>query len=761
MDKFLQPEEFNLDDIFKGKYEIPVYQRPYSWGQQQVKQLLTDISSAFEAYCKGEGTNADDSVLFTGTIFIKTEANVRNEYTIYTVVDGQQRITTLTLLLMTILNRLYLSGSEDDVVGEIRNYLWKKEDRKNDKEKRVLTLGNIDKQVLADLFDELYSKNNIVEYAKERVENTDNQIENNLLENFLFINDQIEKISDSETFYNYIDFIKYNIKVISIKINTNMVKLFSIFESINSKGKPLEDIDLIKSYIFQNLKESDYEEYLRKWGELIEKTNDRLNDYFTIYIRANVSYYKTSIKLDNFKSLSENSLKRYYDKDALDEVLKSFINDMLKKVKYYNRLSDFNELEASGVSQKSVAFFRMNRLAKYNHTEPLYFKLLSLRDNGLDDEIFDFLVEYAFRFILTFQTISSRESKNTIKVFSDVQNEIYKSTEISDSNSIIDERTIDNIKHIFNKMIYDNAISNETLRNSIRNTMTYRKNRDVVKILLTYLLETNDQFKVDYLKVNAILKLGKDIHVDHILPQSPKEHDPNFKYYVLGDFMMLKPGQDFTPDPTVEKLPLEDFYNGYLHKFGNLRLEWASDNIRKSNHLIKLEEFDSLFNCYKCASQRETELVEKLIDSNLLISTDNYDFTPGSIKSKRTMIANAENYLDVEYQNFHPISFSLFGDESNLNNYTYQQLHLDIFDTLFSLEKERLSELAHNKLFVTTGKSPYMSSEREELREPYALGNDVYIEKNISPVYMFKFYYRVLDEMGLEPEDLLVTLEER
>ncbi len=754
MEKFLQPEEFNLDDIFKGKYEIPVYQRPYSWGEQQVKQLLSDINEAFDSFCKDGGENADDSVLFTGTIFIKTEANIRNEYTEYTVVDGQQRITTLTLLLMSVLNRLYVTDSEDDVVGEIRNYLWKKEERKNNKEKRILTLGNIDKQILEDLFDELYAKNDIVKYAKERKDITDNQIEKNLLSNFLDINDQIMKLKDEDLFLKYIDFIKYNIKVISIKINTNMVKLFTIFESINSKGKPLEDIDLIKSYIFQNLKESDYDEYLRKWGGLIEKTNDKLNDYFTVYIRANVSYYKTAIKLDNFKTLAENQLKKYYEKENLDEVLKDFINDMVKKVKYYIMLSDSIALENAGVSQKSIAIFRMNRLAKYNHTEPLYFKLLSLRNSGLDDDTFDFLVEYAFRFILTFQTISSRESKNTIKVFSDVQNEIYKSENI-------DKHTVDNIKHIFNKMIYDNAISNENLRDSIRNTMTYRKNKDVVKFLLAYLLEMNAEMKVDYLKVNAILKLGQDIHVDHILPQSPNEKDKNFKYYVLDDFVILKPGQDFTPDSSQERIPKEDFYNNYLHKFGNLRLEWASDNIRKSNHLIKLEEFDDIFNCNACAVQREKELIDKLIDSKLLISTDNYDFQPGSIKAKRTIIADIGNYEEIEYHKFYPVSFALFDDETNLSKYTYQQLHLDIFDTLYLLERERLAELAKNRLFVTSGKSPYMSYDREEIRDPYALGNEVFIEKNISPLYMLKFYFRVLDEMGLEPEDLKITLEER
>ena len=411
MEKFLIPEEFSLDDIFKGKYLVPVYQRPYSWGEKQVKQLLRDIDDAYTQYKHFLGQNADDSVLFTGTIFIKTEANIRNEYTEYTVVDGQQRIATLTLLLMVILNHLYVINSEDDIVGEVRNYLWKKEDRKNDKERPVLTLGNIDKGILKSLFNELYAKGDIVSYAKETLKTTENEIEINLLNNLLLINDHLSSLSSEKEYYDYIDFIKYNIKVISIKINTNMVKLFSIFESINSKGKPLEEIDLIKSYIFQNLPQSDYDEYLEKWGKLIEQTNDRLSDYLTIYVRGNMSYYKTSIKLDNFKALSAGLLQRYYEKSNLSDVLKAFINDMLKQVKYYNMLSDFSLLKSAGVSEQSISVFRMNALAKYNHTEPLFFKLLSLRNTGITEEKFDTLVEYAFRFILTFQTISSRESK--------------------------------------------------------------------------------------------------------------------------------------------------------------------------------------------------------------------------------------------------------------------------------------------------------------------------------------------------------------
>lgn len=760
MEKFLQPEEFNIDDIFKGKYEIPIYQRPYSWGVQQVGQLLNDIDDTFLEYQKGESANIDDCVLFAGTVFIKTEKNVRNEYNEYTVVDGQQRITTFTLMLMSMLNHLYLISSEDDCVNEIKNYLWKKVERKNDKDKRVLTLGNIDKKIMIDLFDQLYSQKNIIDYANQLSLESTNEIEKNLLTNLLLINDHLEKKETEEEYYAYIDFIKYNVKVISIKISTNMVKLFSIFESINSKGKPLEDIDLIKSYIFQNLSQNDYDEYLRKWGELIERTNDRLNDYFTIFIRANVSYYKTSIKLENFKTLAENQLKKYYQTEVIDDVLKEFIDDMLANVKYYNMLTDTKLLENEGISSKTIVVFTMNRIAKYNHTEPLYFKLLSLRNHGLDNERFEKIVDYAFRFILTFQTISSRESKQTIRIFSDVQNEIYKLFETYYQDAVIDDDLVENILFIFNKTISDNAISNNNLRDSIRNTMTYKKNKEVVKILLSYMESFDNEGDVNYLILNAILNVGKNMHIDHILPQTPDSKDGSYKYYVVDDIVVLKDGQDFTADPKQERIPKEDFYNNYLHIIGNLRLAWANDNVRKSNHLIKLEEFDKSFNSYSDVNNRSKELIDKIIASNFLLSTDNIDFSPETLRKKRVVEVSTYQADGIEYKYYHPISFDIFDEKIELDKFTYQELLIEIFDILYDLEKDRLVEIAEDK-FRPTGSRAYISNDKDDVREPYVLGNSVFVESNLSPQYMMLLFYEVIDAMGLDNKDLVIRLEEK
>ena len=386
MDQFLTPEEWNIDNLFKGKYIIPIYQRPYSWGESEVKQLLKDIYSSYQLFIASQ--NGDTSVkneemlLFTGTLFIKTNRNVKNEYTEYDIVDGQQRTTTLTLVLMILLNILTKIDSDDDAVKEIKNYLWKKVDRKNNKDARVLTLGNIDQPIMIELFDNLFSGKDIVQFANNKLEEKLNDVEENLLKNVVYIANYFDQFEDENEYYNYFDYIKNNVRFIAIKVQTNLVKLFSIFESINSKGKPLEDIDLIKSYIFQNIEESDYDEYLTKWGNLITETNDNLMDYLIVYVRANVSYYRNSIKLHNFKSLVENNFAEYYSTDTAQKTLLAFIDDMSKNVKYYKMISDINALESEGLSKKALSIFGMNNVADYNHTKALYFKLLDMRDNN-------------------------------------------------------------------------------------------------------------------------------------------------------------------------------------------------------------------------------------------------------------------------------------------------------------------------------------------------------------------------------------------
>ena len=190
-------------------------------------------------------------------------------------------------------------------------------------------------------------------------------------------------------------------------------------------------------------------------------------------------------------------------------------------------------------------------------------------------------------------------------------------------------------------------------------------------------------------------------------------------------------------------------------------MEWANDNIKKSNSLIKLEEFDYLFNCNTHIKNREATLIDRIVGSGLLISTDNYDFSPSDIKAKRRVEVSSDNIDSLTYKDYYPIGYSLFGTYTPLSNYSYRQFVTELFDVLYDLEKDRLVELPTEHFHPTSSDRPYISNEKRNIRTPYVLGNSVYIETNLSSDYSIYFAFRVLDEMGLDRSDLRITLEEK
>ena len=762
MDKFLNPEEFNIDELFKGKYLIPIYQRPYSWTTIEVNQLLSDIDNIYQNIKDSnlDDLDNDDYILFIGTLFIKTERNVKNTYNEYDIVDGQQRITTLTLLLMVLLNKLYLINSVDDTVKELENYLWKKSDRKRNNTLRVLTLGNIDKAIMCTLFDKLFFKEDIVNYASKKLNENIENVERNLLTNLISINSYFKDFEESDI-YNFFEYIKYNIKFIAIKVHTKLPKLFTIFESINSKGKPLEDIDLIKSYIFQNIDQNYYEIYLEKWGELITLTNDNLMDYFTIYVRANIFYYRNSIKLSNFKSLVEDNFMTYFNTNTLQDTLIYLINDLIDNVKYYNMLKNVNLLENNGISKKSIVFFIMNNSIEYNHTKALFFKLLTFKlKNNLSAETFDRLVETAFKFILTFQSICNRESKNTLNVFVDIQNEIYNIINTYNDNKDLSSSALKNIENLFYKNIQDEMIDNEILRTKIRTNINYNRNRKVTKNILAYLLCADNIGNVDYLKLVNLLKISKDIQIDHILPLNPNKNDENFRYFIQDNIVILKNGQDFTLSDEQHQMSKDDFYDTYLHILGNLRLEWSSENVKKSNRLIDLEIFNEKFNTGRQISTRTTMLINKLLASNLLLSSNTIPQTTyNAIKINTTIIQNYQ--ASIEYKNYSPIYFEILGEQYMLDKYKFKTLLAKIMFIFYDLEKEGFTDLAMQKYAPTTSGRIFISQHKEDLRVPYEITKDIFIETNLSSNYIINFIFKTSKKFGFTTGDIKIALQSK
>ena len=97
MSDYFKPESLTIEAIFSNAdsfYQMPIYQRPYSWDKDRVEQLWADI---FEAYENHKENPSQDNNYFLGSLVV-----VKNKNGAYDVVDGQQRITTLTILFCVL-----------------------------------------------------------------------------------------------------------------------------------------------------------------------------------------------------------------------------------------------------------------------------------------------------------------------------------------------------------------------------------------------------------------------------------------------------------------------------------------------------------------------------------------------------------------------------------------------------------------------------------------------------------------------------------
>ena len=199
MNDIVQPKEFNIENIFEGnKYVIPLYQRNYAWGIDEIEQLLDDIYDA-----------PVDRDYFLGSLIV----NYYTEKDIFEVIDGQQRLTTLYLLL-SYLDKNYLN--EDSLQFEAR-------EKSNKTLKKIYSLDD-----------------------KEDVLDLDTGLSDEIIEGYAIINNYFRKKSYDEK--KTLDDKFKSIKIIRTQVPAG-IDLNHYFEVMNTRGEQLELHEIAKARI--------------------------------------------------------------------------------------------------------------------------------------------------------------------------------------------------------------------------------------------------------------------------------------------------------------------------------------------------------------------------------------------------------------------------------------------------------------------------------------------------------------------------------
>lgn len=313
------PIKGNIYQILDGtkQYKIPVYQRYYSWDAAvQCKKLWNDIIDM-------EKNNVKQH--FMGVVVNIAEQAQPMGVQEFQIIDGQQRITTLTLMLIALRDHLYdhpeYKELDADIITQtlLKNTLFEKF---NDERQFKLILTESDKDALLGLI--------------ERIPETqENYKETKIIKNYIYFKSQIAKETISPLqLYNTMD----KLQIVNITLEREFDDPQAIFESLNSTGKELSESDLIRNYILMGLTSSEQTLIYNYWWhpmEVLFKSNDSDDDNtMDLFFRDYLTYQLS--RIPNLKKIYEE-FKDYTEKYRKNDT-ENFCADLFNFAKIYTDL---------------------------------------------------------------------------------------------------------------------------------------------------------------------------------------------------------------------------------------------------------------------------------------------------------------------------------------------------------------------------------------------------------------------------------------
>ena len=307
-------EEFLLNARTKT-FLIPEYQRPYSWTSEQIDTLFNDI---WDFTCNEGGSDRE------GTYFLGSIVSYENDKREQEIIDGQQRITSIFLLLRAIYTKL--NGVDEKTekakyfINKIEPLIWKTHKLTGKVDYSSVLLNS---KVISETENEVL--NTILETGKIDEESEDNYSKNY---NQIFKLIEEKSVENALMIYEFIYALLNQVVILPITADSQETAL-TIFSTLNDRGLPLSDADIFKAKIYNHLKDKDEkEEFIEKWKELEEDTQNtsesiqQLFYYYMFYLRAE----------ENDKNSTTPGLRKYYSANKFKKLLEVNILDNLRKI---------------------------------------------------------------------------------------------------------------------------------------------------------------------------------------------------------------------------------------------------------------------------------------------------------------------------------------------------------------------------------------------------------------------------------------------
>ena len=233
-----------VSSVLKSRrFKVPAYQRSYAWESEHVEALLNDINEAIKN---------KENEYFLGSVVVTGPINHR-----YEVVDGQQRLTTVSLLIAAIKD-IFQRDGDLEVVSSVKSEFLANTDRKTKEKEPKLILNEVDNELYQELIESIPngSFDRFTRQSHKRLLDAARYI-------YAYLEGLCAKSKDAEEdLHAWLDYLETNLKIIVVTAPDDS-NAFVIFETLNDRGLELAISDLLKNYLFH------------KSGEKIEETKNR------------------------------------------------------------------------------------------------------------------------------------------------------------------------------------------------------------------------------------------------------------------------------------------------------------------------------------------------------------------------------------------------------------------------------------------------------------------------------------------------------
>ena len=595
----------NIYEILNGnkQFLIPVYQRYYSWELEQCERLWNDIVNMQKSNKVGH---------FVGSIVNIAEQAMPTGVQKYMIIDGQQRMTTLTLLLIAL--RDYgIKHSEDTTINakRIDNMLLKNEYESGD-ERYKLLLTETDRAILINLIEQKHVKSNEV---------------SRIISNYNYFFNQIEKktLAPAEVYESI-----GKLQIVNITLDRLVDDAQAIFESLNSTGKELSESDLIRNYVLMGLNNGEQTyvyEHLWRPMELLfdyEKQDSVMDRFFRDYL---------TMKLTRIPKIN-----RVYEEFKLYHLNCEFssIRDLCQDL--YDFATYYTDMVFSRSDDTTLVpvYEDINSL-KMEVAYPFLLKIHHDSKNGIistDElkEIMRLCISYVFR-----RSICDIPTNSLNKTFATLRNEIRSKDYL---NSI---KAFFVLRDDYKEYPSDERFIAAFLTKDIYNMRSRN-------FLLSHLENFNNKAPI----------IIENFTIEHIMPQNSnlcaewkaslganwKEVQKKY-LHTIGNLTLTAYNSEMSDKPFIEKMEMEGGFkesalrlNGYVVK----QTDWNENNIQERAKLLA----DKAIQIWEFPSISEAELSPYIVVDK---TAPKYDLTTYDINAFTKMLFDA---LDRRIINLSP-----------------------------------------------------------------------------------------------------------